>query len=68
MELKPCPFCGGDAEVRYATSKHDSTGWTSNIYRWNEPGFIKCTKCDSRTARYSRVNVAVNKWNRRAEK
>lgn len=54
-ELKPCPFCGGDAELR-ETSSHDY--------------FIRCTnkQCASRTRNYhENKNGAISAWNTRYE-
>ena len=51
-ELKPCPFCGGEAEPW----QHMNGGW-----------MIRCKKCASKTALYMLLNVAVEIWNKRAE-
>lgn len=47
MELKPCPFCGGKAEVY---SDYNST--TDRIY-----GVAKCTECGVR--RYGGVGLSI---------
>ena len=52
-ELKPCPFCGGEAETR-----KDSLG------TWK----ARCTKCSAEVGRYwfHTKNHAIEAWNRRA--
>lgn len=64
--LKPCPFCGGPAEMHemphYPTGKHIQTG-TDYIPR------CKDTSCPGRaTKRYSVKETAIFKWNRRVQK
>lgn len=54
-KLKPCPFCGGEAELCMGAK---------NVK-------VRCKKCFSRTAPYHRyeggVLLAVQAWNRRNE-
>lgn len=53
-ELKPCPFCGGEAlgEERY---------WNSLIsYR------VFCTKCFSETREFDDKEQAIEAWNKRS--
>ena len=61
-KLKPCPFCGGKAEIVINKSKR---GQTANIH---------CTKCSCRKTllRYpdyvgSIEEEAIEAWNRRAD-
>ena len=49
-ELKPCPFCGGKAEVRM---------FTSTLI------FVQCKSCLSGTSAFSSEHEAVKVWNRR---
>lgn len=65
-ELKPCPFCGGKAQVRYISRESGIQGYTSNILTKSKPGFVICLKCECRTPIHSKVSLAMNKWNRRA--
>lgn len=65
-QLKPCPFCGGEAEIRYVGNGSGFMGYTSNIVKRSKPGFVMCLKCGVTTTRNARVCVAIEKWNRRA--
>ena len=58
-ELKPCPFCGGDAF---------STDYTYHIH----PGrcivhFVECNRCHAMTNEYDTETEANEAWNRRTE-
>lgn len=54
-ELKPCPFCGGEANIDFLGG--------FNVYR------VRCTKCPCDMGRYwySRKDDAKKAWNRRKE-
>lgn len=53
-ELLPCPFCGGQAEMR-ESSTHDF--------------YVKCKDCGAATRRnHENRNGAVMDWNARAER
>lgn len=56
-ELKPCPFCGSEAElvVRY------SVDYDQDVY------YARCKKCDA-TIDFFSHSAAVEAWNRRAER
>lgn len=64
-ELRPCPFCGGDAErvdIPEASSENDLE---------NDPSagasFIRCVKCDACTAlEFGRKESLESRWNCRA--
>lgn len=56
IELKPCPFCGGDAELKDLERQFDR--WECSC---NNPD------CDAIVATYgSTPEEAAEKWNRRA--
>lgn len=57
MELKPCPFCGGEGYL--------------NIHRFaglNNTYGVKCDGCDCQTYQFfENERDAENAWNRRAD-
>ena len=59
-ELKPCPFCGGNAIVVANLHRHDETSY-----------FVKCNNKDCHiipeTYWCAEMNDAIEIWNRRAE-
>lgn len=57
-KLKPCPFCGGKAEIVYRTNYS-----AHKFYR------TECSECDARTASYEDEpgkGEAIERWSRRA--
>lgn len=56
-ELKPCPFCGGEAYI---------TSWRDEKRRVN-PTSVKCVRCGAKTEIFDRIKDAEEAWNRRAE-
>lgn len=60
-KLKPCPFCGGDAEIEHRHSPY--THWK---LKWFIPR-CKDTACLGRSCRMFQTEEAAAKaWNRRA--
>lgn len=59
-ELKPCPFCGGEAEIRDCGRI---------IKKQRRPFYtIRCSACMGTVPKYSSTILqAVEAWNRRAE-
>lgn len=55
-KLKPCPFCGGEAEVK-----------TNYEYGKARGAFVFCIKCDMTSRIYSTRQYAIKVWNRRVE-
>lgn len=56
-ELKPCPFCGGEAEMLTAESMHGG-----NLYG------VMCDYCAGRADVYDTEAEAIAAWNSRAER
>lgn len=54
-KLKPCPFCGGEAE-------HIKT----HLYGKVSGHFIACKKCECQIKIFSSKQNAEKAWNRRA--
>lgn len=52
-ELKPCPFCGGEAEIEMDDS------WCWNYY-------VFCQECKIGTDCYETADEAIEAWNRMA--
>lgn len=59
-ELKPCPFCGGEAKEVYRYDPFDG-------YQGDCGCFIaSCSKCSTQIAERTKEK-AIEAWNRRAE-
>ena len=61
-KLKPCPFCGGGAELesKDVSWDHQHVGGTFTVF------WVSCYKCFSRTGEFDR-HVAIRRWNRRVK-
>ena len=58
-ELKPCPFCGGEAfaaNFEYATAEGYWKMWA-----------VECPKCGCQSGEFDTKGEAIEAWNRRAE-
>ena len=64
IELKPCPFCGGKAIIRY---HENGNQYRSNLYYASKRGTVTCEKCRCALHIYAKVKDAVNAWNRRTD-
>ncbi len=40
VDLKPCPFCGSEPEIK---TRQDEDLWTHNVVTWTS---VRCWKCD----------------------
>ena len=58
-ELKPCPFCGGEAEMQ--VTKHIPSGFDYT------PRCKNTSCCGRSTKKYTVRETAVAMWNRRAD-
>lgn len=54
-ELKPCPFCGGEAEA------YNCGPWLRDHFMW----YVKCSGCSSMTPNKPTEAEAVEAWNTR---
>ena len=60
MELKPCPFCGGEyTQVRYIGGEWQEPSAFESGYRG------ECCSCDAITAAYNTEAEAAAAWNTR---
>ena len=57
-ELKLCPFCGGEAELRHY---EDFNKDFSSVYKF----YVQCKDCEAQSKPIANVENAVNTWNTR---
>lgn len=60
MNLKPCPFCGGEARLTYSTDNHRKPYVTCDT--------PKCPGCNPYQWHFRTETEAIEAWNRRAER
>ena len=56
-ELKPCPFCGGEAKLKQKWGKHE--------HRRDPITYAWCKSCKARSLPFIDEKDAVEAWNRR---
>jgi len=61
MELKPCPFCGGEAEPIDEKEVYTDTAYASELW------IIECKICQASTSFQLTKEDAINSWNHRTE-
>ena len=55
-KLRPCPFCGGEAELR---------AFYKNIADRRRTRIVVCKACGARTKDWTQTQHAMKQWNRR---
>lgn len=67
-QLKPCPFCGGQAVIAYAHGCNAPYINARGLSARTIPLYvIQCLDCMAKTQQYERIEDAVIAWNRRAD-
>ena len=69
-ELKPCPFCGGEAKVMVcdgAGTYCTDIGTELFMGRKMSHCLVRCKKCGVKTKAYLTRRGVFNAWDRRAE-
>ena len=66
-ELKPCPFCGGEAKVMYAMEEGGTKTVFSVICQSCGTGIFRPRRIPNEWNAYVGVGEAIEAWNRRAE-
>ena len=56
MNLKSCPFCGGEAELKYTITVYYANYW------------VECSRCSISTRRVPSEDNAIEDWNNRSTK
>lgn len=56
-DLKPCPFCGGDAEIIYRESAARPPNW--------DKSFVQCRRCEAESNWEETIEQAITAWNTR---
>ena len=59
MELKPCPFCGGEAHISHYM---DENIWDHSTVPWYRVG---CDACEIYVHSYPDEDEVIDKWNSR---
>ena len=62
-ELKPCPFCGGEAVIRVNMGNK----YICPIHVHKQRHIVKCTKCNA-SMEYRDKKSAIKAWNTRTPK
>ena len=60
IKLKPCPFCGGEAEIIRDKTFSAETGEALTTLMW----FVWCTECSALVSGTTEDD-AISEWNRR---
>lgn len=63
VELKPCPFCGGEAETH---EEHTDNGGVEMYYREYHNYTVQCKECGANiTNCWGGMEQVIKQWNER---
>ena len=62
VELKPCPICGGKAEIKSKKTKIYSV-ISNRLNGTNQDFYVLCPKCHIKTKKFSTISIAAAEWN-----
>ena len=60
-ELKPCPFCGGTARMKYLKQDGEFTPKEEIL------GYVECSKCHAVSVSGSDIENIIDYWNSRSD-
>lgn len=70
-ELKPCPFCGGEAKFRdsliITPEIDENDAYVGADISDDRPYWIECINCHATSGEYDTEEKAIEAWNRRAD-
>ena len=58
-DLKPCPFCGGEASINFDSEAIVDSQWRHWAYN------VVCDKCCATSGLAYSIEMAIEIWNRR---
>ena len=58
IKLLPCPFCGGEAEIRHY---EDYTKDFASVYKY----YVECTECKAQSNMKANMEDIIKDWNTR---
>ena len=69
FEYKPCPFCGGEAELDFADKSFDYIDSTGHTMYFGYFYTVKCKNiaCGCSIGVYENPNMAIDAWNKRSD-
>ena len=63
MKLKPCPFCGGEAQALFVDEYGTECGYEGKEVDGDVTPYIHCYGCDSEW--FSDMDDPIEAWNKR---
>lgn len=68
IKIKPCPFCGGNAEFFTSSPRVGKLSNGAALPALPVVGHLYCSSCGARTADYATAEQTVLAWNQRTPK